>query len=283
MQKFHWREFRPVDIDALAETRDQFHQALQSVAAVGRKFLPAVKNDENGTLVWVPGLSRLAGNWVTGSQAFRSSISFEDFCIYLVDDKVNTISKFELEGKKQSQVLIWLEEQIGKLGLDAFDLTMNLPYKIPQYPTQSGAPFSADLKMSQELSKYYHNTFVSIRELSVDYGIQKPEIKIWPHHFDLATSIILKDTGDDETNTSLQMGISPGDHEFDQPYFYVNTWPHVDTTHLDKLSNGALWHEDEWTGAVLLIKHVMVEKNQKEIVDNFFRTTSQKLIALLKA
>ncbi len=283
MQKFHWRDFRPVDIDELAMVRNQYHQAVQSVAAVGRKFLPEVKNDKNGSLIWVPGLTRLAGQWVKGSQSFRSSISFEDFCVYLVDDKVNTISKFELEGKTQSQMLIWLEEQIGKLGLDASDLTMNLPYKIPQYPTQSGEPFSVDLRMAQELSKYYHNAFVSIRELAIDFGIKKPEIVIWPHHFDLAISIVLKDTGDEDTNTTIQMGISPGDHEFDQPYFYINTWPHVDTSHFEKLTNGALWHEDEWTGAVLLIKHVMVTTNQKEIVDDFFKTTSEKLIATLKA
>jgi hypothetical protein len=283
MQKFDWKDFRPVDIDELVLVKNQYHQAIQSVAAVGRKFLPDIKNDQNALLAWVPGHTRLAGQWVKGSQIFRSSISFEDFSIYLVDNKVNVIAKFELEGKTQSQMLIWLEEQIGKLGLDAAGLTMRLPYKIPEFDTQYGAPFTADLKLARELGKYFHNTFVAIRDLSLSFEVKKPEIHVWPHRFDICSKIILKDSGSEDTNTVLQVGLCPGDEEYSQPYFYVKTWPHVDTSNFEKLQNGALWHEDEWTGAVLMIKNVMIERNQKEIVDYFFNTTVTKLAQVLTA
>lgn len=283
MQQFEWRDFNSVDLHELIITKKQFHQAIQTVAAVGRKFSDYSANDENANLIWVPGLTRLAGNWVEGNRTFRTSLSFNDFCIYLVDEKVNTISKFLLNGKNQTQLLVWMEEQIGKLDLDASDLTLNLPYTIPSYQTQAGENFLVDLELADEFSKYYHNTFICVRDIAKKLIDDIPEIRTWPHHFDIAMTIVVKDTGDIETNSTVTLGMSPGDDEFETPYFYVNTWPHVDTAKFSKMPNGAIWHEQYWTGSVLLVQNIIGKVNQKEILDEFFLQSSQVLIDTLKS
>ena len=95
MAAFEWRPLREVDTNHLVASRCQLHQAIQNVAAVGRKFLPESKHDVNATLSWVPGLSRMAGQWVEGDISFRSSIEPSAFKIFLVENFLKTLlSKF---------------------------------------------------------------------------------------------------------------------------------------------------------------------------------------------
>ncbi|MEQ9302290.1 MAG: hypothetical protein RJQ14_00130 [Marinoscillum sp.] len=281
MDTFDWKELVQLDPEDIRDSRYQLHHAVQNVAAIGRKFLPYSEGDENAVLTWVPGLMRMAGKWVEGDISFRSSLSFDAFSVFLVDEKVITLASFELEGNTHSQLMVWLEEQIGKLGLEARNLTMNLPYSLPEYDTQSGEAFHlSNVRAASELGKYYHNTYVTLRAIKEKMSV-KANINIWPHHFDMALDVILKDTGDVETNTKISFGMSPGDQHFENPYFYVNCWPHVDTQKMEKLSNNAIWVSDDWTGAVLHSKNLFVEPDQQKTLDLFYQEASQQLIETL--
>ncbi len=282
MLSLEWHTFKPLDTQKLSDVKQQFHLALQNVAAVGRKFLEHSDNDENATLTWIPGLSRLAGKWIEGNVRFRSSISFDDFSIYLVDERVNTISSFSVVGKTHRQIMIWLEEQIGKLQLQASDLTLNLPYKIQDSPQLNGEKFQAnDPDVTMELMKYFHNTFKVLREFKKSRELNS-EVYVWPHHFDEALTVMIKDTGDPETNSTITLGMSPGDESIQEPYFYVSTWPHVLTSQLPLLENGAIWVEEEWTGSVFLSSELIKKKNQEEIIVNYFEKAFSSLFQSLK-
>ena len=280
MLSLDWRPFRKIEISRIANTRVQFHVAIQNVSAVGRRFLGDSKSDRNATLFWIPGLSRMAGHWVDGKIRFRSSISLEDFNIYLVDDRVNTISSFEVRGSNHRKIMLWLEEQIGKLGLTASELALKLPYKLRDYPLLNGAPFDLDDdEAMDELGRYYHNSFLVLRDLKkkLDW---KNEIQIWPHHFDQAISVVLKDSGDPETDTLITMGMMPGDDNNDNPYFYVSTWPHVHTSKLHPLHAPGEWIEEDWTGGVLTLEELMTYPvdDQRGLLGSFYETAFVSLI-----
>lgn len=278
MDAFSWNPLVPVDPEEIRIARYQLHQAIQNVAAVGRKFLPSAKRDQNATLSWIPGLRRMAGKWVKGDVSFRSSFSFEEFAIYLVDEKVQTLSFFNCQESTLTELMLWLEEQIGKLGLEAKNLTLHLPYDLPETLVNVGYPFQLDsLRGAKELTKYYHNTYLLLRELKQNFA-SSSNINIWPHHFDMAMDVLLRDTGDPETNTQISLGLSPGDDQFDNPYLYVNCWPHVDTENLPQLSNNAIWISEDWTGAVLLAKHLQASKDQESTAKTFFAEASTILI-----
>ncbi len=280
MQSYKWKRFSPIDKDALVLCRKQLHLAIQSVAAVGRRFLPLSEEDMNATLNWVPGLTRMAGKWVEGNITFRSSISLETMEIHLVDRKVQNLSKFSLQGHTQLEMMLWLEEQIGKLGLHAAQLTMNLPYELPDYALPiADSDELFDTKQGNELAKYYHNSFLCLRKIKEEFDSEN-QITIWPHHFDQALQIKLKDSGDPATDTMITFGMSPGDEEFESPYFYVNTWPHVDTSSCGKLDNNAIWVSEEWTGAMLFTKHV-IDGGQQQKVESFYAQAKEQLIKLL--
>ncbi len=283
MLSLDWRPFHKIDSSRVSNARGQFHVAIQNVSAVGRRFLGDSKSDRNATLFWIPGLSRMAGHWVEGNIRFRSSISLEDFNIYLVDERVNTISSFEVKGSNHRKIMLWLEEQIGKLGLSAAELAIKLPYQLKEYPQLNGAPFDLDdNEAMEELGKYYHNSFLVLRDLKKKLE-WKQEIQIWPHHFDLAISIVLKDSGDPETDTLITLGMMPGDDNNEAPYFYASTWPHVHTSKMEPLDSSGEWIEEDWTGGILSISELTHQKNesQREILSQFYETAFHSLVGPL--
>jgi len=74
----------------------------------------------------------------------------------------------------------------------------------------------------------------------------------WPHHFDIATLITLDvDEPDPETARSINVGLSPGDESYDEPYFYVTPWPEPREPEKEVLAGGGLWHKEDFTAAVL--------------------------------
>lgn len=280
MQKFEWIPFLPVDFEKLKNTRIHFHQALQAISEVGRRFLSQSEVDGNAALIWVPGLSRLAGKWVKGKKSFRASISFDSFSIYLVDHKVSTLAKLNLQDKNSLQVMVWLEEQLVKLGLEASNLVMKPPYDLPQSTVEAGELLQMEeMSYSRELGKYFHNSYVSIRDIKHQLKSENV-IYVWPHHFDQVLEITVKDSGDPETNTRIKFGMSPGDQKIRTPYFYVNCWPHANVKECGKLQNGAYWVSEDWTGAILESKE-MLRDNQKQVLDLFYKESSDALIDLL--
>lgn len=262
-----WLPLSDVELSNLAQVRLQFHQGVQNVAAVGRRFLEKSKEDEQSTLIWFPGLNRLAGKWITSTTTFRSSISFDDFAIYLVDSQYNTLATFFLHEKNHRQALVWLEEQIALLGLDTSQLTLNLPYELPAEVSKVGKPFFLpDLNSAKELGRYFHNGYLVLSE--VQAAFKSSEVRCWPKNFDLSTRIIVNNTGNPKTSSFVTIGLSPGDQEFEEPYFYVAPWPYPATEALPSLTHGR-WVEEHWIGAVLPAAELVLHTDQHKVVKKF--------------
>jgi len=277
-----WQKLTFPSSEDINQAREQCHQAIQNVAAVGRSFLPADESDKNATLSWDPNLQRLVGHWVTGDIVFRSSISIHDFIVYLVDRNFKTISAISMQDTTQTDIMVWLEQQMGQLGVDFAKLDLAHPYEIPIYPTAKGKPFHINnMNAAQELSRLYHNTHLILSELLRDEEKFTP-ITCWAHHFDIAGSIILLDTGDPQTSRQIGIGLSPGDEHYNEPYFYVSPWPYP-TKALPNIDHTlGHWHENNWIGTVLPISNLVkldLIQDQIRVIKKFF---SESLM-LLKA
>lgn len=281
----NWKTLEFPDKDELIKARHQFHQAIQNVGCVGRSFLPASSGDVNANLDWDAKLQRLASRWITGELVFRSSFSLSEFSVYLVDELFHTISYFPLQGKKQIDVMIWLEEQIDMLGLDSSQLSLKLPYEIPEYPTAKREAFQVDSEVAgKEFEALFHNTNLVLKKV-VDRIEGASEIKCWPHHFDIASLITLADTGDPETSKSINLGMSPGDSSYDEPYFYISPWPYPVEELPDISATGGFWHEHNWVGAVLRVSDIRDKQSageQHDAVLNFFQQGLRALMSIIK-
>lgn len=268
----------------ISQTRDQFHQAIQNVAAVGRSFLPPSADDENANLEWDFGLQRIVGRWIDADVRFRSSISLKKFEVYLVDESLKTISSIDMQGKRQTDVMVWLEHELSKLGADFSKINLAYPYMIPEYPTAKKEAFQvSNMAAAQELSKLYHNTAALLKSIMKNEE-NGSEVKCWPHHFDIAARITLLDTGDPETSRSINMGMSPGDKYYDEPYFYCSPWPYPTKNLIDLSRVNAHWHQDEWVGAVLLASqlagHNLIQ-DQRRLAMKFYNTALKFLKEVL--
>ncbi|MEM8894821.1 MAG: hypothetical protein AAGC88_09600 [Bacteroidota bacterium] len=266
-----WQTLTLTDFKKLEDAKNQFHLGVQNVAAVGRKFLEQDKSDSKATLVWIPEYQRLAGQWIDGNIKFRSSIGFTDFAVHLVDEHVNSISSFELNEMSHPKVMVWLEEQIAHFGLDTSQLVLNLPYDLPESLNSVGKPFSIeDTELAKELGKYFHNGHLIANEVKEAY--KSTDVKCWPHHFDISTQITVNNTGNPETSSYVNVGLSPGDEEFDEPYFFAAPWPYPPTNELTTLAHGK-WVDEHWVGAIFPATELVEKEDQYKSVRRFMSET----------
>lgn len=276
-----WSDFPRISTKDWVFARRQFHLGVQNVAIVGRTYLPESENDENAILHWIPGFWRMAGQWVKGEEkTIRSSISFEDFNLYLVDQKVSTLAHFPLQDKTHNQLMIWLEEQILSLGLFSKHLNQKLPYSLPGIKDLAKEKFEEiSPALCKNFGQYYHNTYLILNELKKLFP-DASSCRIWPHHFDEAMTYVLKESGDPATNTSVSAGFSPGDQYYQEPYFYVNSWPYVEPERLIEHKMG-IPHEKDWVGFVLKVSDVLNEIDQYEFVYDFMSESMSFLSNIL--
>ncbi len=280
-----WQLLTFPNVEDIVQAREQCHQAIQNVAAVGRSFLPNSKEDENANLEWDSKLQRLVGRWVeTGDITFRSSLSIAEMTVYLVNRNYETISSISIHKKKQTDVMVWLERQLGELGFEFSKINLSYPYKIPEYATAKGQPFHVtNMVACRELSRLYNNTSFLIQKHTVKEENHTP-VKCWPHHFDIAGQIVLLDTGDPATSRSIGIGMSPGDKYYHEPYFYVSPWPYPTKELPDISKTSGHWHDKDWIGAVLpysKLREFDLIQDQRGIVDRFYGVAIEGLKSIM--
>ena len=239
----------PVD---LVDTRLQLHHAAQLVAAVGGSLLEPRPDDSHPNLGWCADLGALAGHRIPGKRPFQSALQIAEARLLLLDAEGSVETSFALAGETMSAGAAWLAREIeGRFEIPLTD-GLRLPgYELPTHAVQRGEPFSAVPTACAELGRYYA---VADAELSAIASRTDgaSDTRCWPHHFDLATLIsVERDVGGGASKT-IGIGLSPGDGSYAQPYWYVSPWPYpAAATALEKLVDGAHWHREGFTAAIL--------------------------------
>jgi hypothetical protein len=73
-------------------------------------------------------------------------------------------------------------------------------------------------------------------------------VHIWPHHFDMATLLYLPGHGESMT---IGIGLSPGDMNYAEPYWYVPPYPYPQVARFPELDGHGMWHTQDWVRAIL--------------------------------
>jgi hypothetical protein len=177
--------------------------------------------------------------------------------------------------------LDWLKQEIDRLGVDRSKITLSdfPPKDFPDSPLARGAAFDASQTLAlRELVSYYANTHQLLQKI-VATNEDASTIRIWPHHFDIATLITLAGTKNGNPLT-VGVGLSPGDTSYNQPYWYVSPYPYPNTTSLPPLAGDGFWHTQDWVGAVLTADR-LTEKNPQHQVESFLDSAVKTSIVLL--
>lgn len=250
MMSFHesaWSPVGQVSLESLRDARLQLHHLVQLIPALGGALLEPEEDDGHRSMVWDPDL-----------QGFRSRRLAASDDIYLLVRPLpleiqirarGQVQRYVLPGHSLGEAFDWVERELSTaLGDDP--MTLDFPeFTIPAHRVGQQALFDASPTALEELASWFQNGTRLLQALREEGPMNTTPLRAWPHHFDLAFRVLLP-AGAGTPERSIGVGLSPGDEEYPDPYWYVAAWPEPETTPAMELPWGR-WNTEGWFGAVL--------------------------------
>ena len=259
-----WKNLGNINPLSLTENRLQLHYAIQFMAAVGNFLTEPQSDSSHASLNWNSTLEMFVSGLVATTQPFQVALEPISLISLVLDVGGNKLAEFSLTQKTMNEGMNWLKQTISPLGVDVAQLAfVSYPDDFPDHPLAHGATFKQlGEAQRQELIAYFANSNLVLQSVTARTKNASP-VRIWPHHFDIATLISLPDTPQDEA-VSIGVGMSPGDSSYDEPYWYITPWPYPELANLPQLSSNGTWHTDGWVGAILTASQLSQEDKQPE-------------------
>lgn len=284
MGTLDWAPIAGVDAARLHEARMHAHYAAQWLARAARAYVPAKPDDGHTNLGWDDAFGGFETHKMQGA---RVGLKLAPLSLAILEGKDSAPSRmFGLDGHKEADIRAWLGEEVGHLGLDARSLDTMLPYKLPIHKLSAGAPYAshAIADALRDLAAWFSNANRSLnraREAVVARKLEASPVRSWPHHFDIATLASLGDkSGTVQSARSVGIGLSPGDENFNEPYFYVTPWPYPPPGKLPRLPEIGGWYTKKFTAAVLPAHRVLAAQGRQTETEAFLEAAVE---ASLKA
>jgi len=227
-----------IDWIAFAEARREAHQAAQWCARAARANLPAAPDDSHTSLAWNDGQGALLGRPLAGGLGIGVNIARLE--LFFAD------AGLELAGMDEASVGRWLDAALTKNGLKPAS-AVKLPYEV-----EPAAYGRAEPGARVHLARWFSVADSALESLRIRAGNLRPgpgPVRLWPHHFDIATLIALEE-GNAETAASIGAGVSMGDGYYNQPYAYISPWPKPDAAKLPPAPRPGHWHTRDFTSLV---------------------------------
>jgi len=261
MGNSEWHPLQDFDRARLSAARVLAHVAAQWLARAAFAYVPAQPDDRHSNLGW----DDRFGGLVTHPfpDGGRLGLNVADLALAVLDGANATLP---LDGSGDAQVRAWLGRQMAARGFELNALDTPLPYEAPALP--SGSAYAiADLGSSlRALAAWQSNASAAIgaqREDIIAGGRDAPPVRCWPHHFDFDTMVTLA------PGHTTGVGFTPGDHFYDEPYFYVSLHPAPAVATLPPLPAIGHWHADRFTAAVATASRIVAAQDQKREVAAF--------------
>jgi hypothetical protein len=253
-----WEQVGAIEPGRLMEGRSELHHAAQLVAAVGASLLDPRSDDSHPNLGWQADGRAFIGHTVPAAPAFAAALRPADLMLQLQDETGAARAELGLVGRSIEDALAWLREETRRLGVAASAGPIALPaYDLPPHPVAKGGRFGdAQAPARAELARW----FAGGHRLLAARVVRDPtasSVRIWPHHFDIATLITLERDASGGAARTVGIGFSPGDETYPEPYWYVSPWPYPAEATLPSLGSAGHWHVAGYTAAVLLGRDIV--------------------------
>ena len=270
-----WKAVGTVPISGLSDTRLQLHWAAQIVASFGNAVIESRGDDSQSNLGWVEALGALCSH--RSPEGLSVALRLADLTLLFLDREEKVTSEFGLQGHTLQQGFEWLTSEytqhIDTLPPRPFTLR---EYDMPSHAVGQQAAFQCKNPLAcKEFQSWYANAHQVLQSLSINWKQASP-IRCWPHHFDIATLVVLDPNTGAEDARSVGCGLSPGDGTYAEPYFYVTIWPYPDKSTLPNMTVGT-WHTEGWVGAILTASNLIGRgpvETQAERVHQFFQDST---------
>lgn len=277
-----WQRLGAVAPQGIPEVRLLMHRASHVVASVGKDLLPATPDSVQRSLEFLPGLKALASQPVPGAPPRRIALQIAARTLVCLGEGQQVLDTVSLEGHTLAEAMAWVNRALGSVRASLPEVTLLTYDDVPRDALAGGAPFPAGHRdAAAELERYFSNSHQALERVRAEHEMAGP-IRIWPHHFDMATLLSLPAARDGTVRT-VGAGFSPGDEFSSEPYWYVSPWPYPVEAELPDRDAEGRWQMEPWFGAVLKASALLASRaSQKETVDAFFHRTIEISLALLE-
>jgi hypothetical protein len=274
MAKPLWKPLRIIERGRLSQARLAAHHAVQWLARAARAYIEPTADDSHTNLGWDQALGALTTHPL--SDGSRLALRIADLMLLQLGTPTSELS---LQDRSEADIRAWLGLHLSAKGFDPSALDKTLPYELPASTIATGGRYLLDDLQSAlgELAGWYGNAsraLEDVRQGLVAHGLRAPPVRCWPHHFDLDTLIYF----DAQNTRSMGVGFSPGDHYYDEPYFYVSLYPAPAATTLPALPFGH-WHSHDFTAAIATAGRILDENDQGAAVGSFLRFATHIIIS----
>jgi hypothetical protein len=247
---------------SLVDARLLAHHALQWVCKTARANLRAAADDAHSSVEWHPALSALVSRPFPASGGeVRAGLRVAGFALVVLRGEA-VIDAFQLEHRTDAEAGAWMDSKLRALGLKPAG-GVKLPYAVPDHAVARGAAYdtsSAGRELG-ELARWFAGAADLLDEFKAKLkGPRAGPVRCWPHHFDIATVVPLREGAADAA--SVGIGVSPGDEFYAQPYVYVSPSPRFDSGALPSLPAPGHWHTQGFLGAVTTGEEILALKNR---------------------
>ena len=257
----------------LALARVQNHKAAQLVSKAARTNLPARDDDSHSNFEW----HAQDGAFFTetlGTDGNRFDIGLRLLDLTLLVRTQHGEQTLSLDGQTDKAAGEWRDQLLADAGLkQASNIT--LPYDLPaDVASIDQYELNDKTQGMQGISMWFGFASSLLQALEKQHAELVPgpsPVRCWPHHFDIATYVSLE-SGDAETAKGIGVGFSPGDDSYDQPYFYVNPWPHLDKAKLPPAPAPGHWHTDGFVGLIATAEEILSTSNPENEMMRFLET-----------
>ncbi|NEQ48322.1 MAG: hypothetical protein F6K00_34240 [Leptolyngbya sp. SIOISBB] len=256
VESIAWRPVGAVDPCSLVEARNQAHHALQIPALAAIAFVPPRDDFSHINFGWLDQHSAFVSHPIpTAQDSVQFGLRLADLTLLiLVSGELHLI--YPMHGRTHQEATDWLVAEAAKWGLPTDKFNDHAPADMPYHPVANGSAYDVEshAQAMAEFCNYYGNAnlvLARVRETYLDIHPGPNEIRMWPHHFDIAV-LVTMEAGDPETAKAFGFGFEPGDHTCEQPYFYTYPWPRSQRPEaLPGLSLGAWTEPGTWLGTWL--------------------------------
>ncbi len=271
----------------LAAAREQLHCAAQVVASVPRSLASPLPDWSHSAYTWDDPLRAMVSAALPGRSPFRVALRPADLRVLVLPvGGDEPLAELAAGGRSLDELFSWLAERAAELTGAPLARPLAEAEEYPPPPCGAGRLLDAgDSSALAELARYYVAASAALGAVAASRDDASP-LRLWPHHLDLATLLVLDPGLDPEEARSVGVGMQPGDEGYPEPYFYVTPWPYPPAASLPVLAGGGRWHTEGWMGALLLgsdLEAAPTAAAQASQLDAFLRSAVGAALGLLDA
>ncbi len=256
-----WRNIPVPPVPSLASARLRLHWGSQIPCAAASQLIEPLPDYSHCNLTYNANLNALLSRPLPKHKDLSAGLVLTECSLLVTDKKFQPLASKPLAGLTLEEGMKWMASALKEYGGDVPPLVR--PFQeIPASPIANKEPFpDGDPAGLAEVDRWFANSFSTLLPLAK--SLKSSTVWCWPHHFDVATLLFLEDKPPDKAQ-QINIGFSPGDGNFDHPYWYVTFWPDS-TEPLPPLEGQGIWCQEAFKGALLLTDHLAISDQPEQL------------------